>query len=286
MPFPDINPVILQLGPLAISWYSLSYVSSILIGWYMAVKLVCTKGNIDESSPRISIPRNNIDDYITWLIIGIVVGGRLGYVLFYDPIKYFSNPIEILKTYEGGMSFHGGILGYIITTYIFCKKYKITYLKLTDLCAILTPIGLFFGRIANFINAELYGKATNMPWGVIFPYSDGIPRHPSQLYESFLEGLVLFCIMLVAAYKMGAIRSSKIDTKHNSPKPTHSTLKPYKPGALSGLFLIFYAIFRIFVEFFREPDANIGYILDLFTIGQLLCLPMLIIGIYLIKRPS
>lgn len=282
MPFPDINPVILQVGPLAISWYSLSYVSSILIGWYLAVRLVCYQGKKEDvQTGGISIARSNIDDYITWLIIGIVIGGRLGYVLFYDPIKYLTHPIDILKTYKGGMSFHGGILGYIITTYIFCRRYKITYLKLTDLCAILAPIGLCFGRIANFINAELYGKVTNMPWGVIFPYSDGMPRHPSQLYEAFLEGAVLFLIMIIAAYKIGAVGNSRIKLKGKSKE---ASIELYKPGVLSGLFLVFYALFRIFVEFFREPDANIGYILNFFTMGQLLCLPMFILGMYLIKN--
>ena len=251
--FPNIDPVIIAFGPLAISWYSLSYVVSILLGWYYVLKLIETNS--------LDISKKNIDDFVSWAIIGIIIGGRLGYVLFYDPVKYFSDPIQILKTYEGGMSFHGGISGLIIASYLFCKKYKIAFLGLMDLCSIVAPIGLFLGRIANFINAELYGRITDVPWAFIFPGSDGFPRHPSQLYEAILEGLVLFFIQRYVTGKLGALKF---------------------PGLLSGVFLVFYSCFRIIVEFFREPDFKIGYLANYFTMGQLLCLPMIIVGILLI----
>ena len=255
MPFPDIDPVIISFGPLAITWYSLSYVTGILIGWYYARHIVVRFNS--------TVTTKNLDDFVTWVIIGVIIGGRLGYVLFYDPVKYLSNPLDILKTYKGGMSFHGGIAGFVISSYIYCYKNSIEYLKFCDICAIIAPIGLFLGRIANFINGELYGNPTNVAWAVIFPYSDGKPRHPSQLYEAGLEGIGLFVIALIATYKFDAIQ---------------------KPGRLSGLFLLFYAIFRLFIELFRKPDTQIGYIAGYFTMGQLLSIPMLILGIYLLIR--
>jgi phosphatidylglycerol:prolipoprotein diacylglycerol transferase len=254
LPFPDIDPVIVKLGPLAVSWYSLSYVTGILIGWAYATKLVKTN--------RLGISPKNIEDFIAWVIIGIILGGRFGYVLIYDPAKYFASPIEILKTYEGGMSFHGGILGYIFVAYVFSKKYHISFIALTDISAVVTPIAIALGRTANFINSELYGRVTDVPWAVIFPGSDLQPRHPSQLYEAALEGVVLFFILFYAA--------------------KHKALG--KRGLTSGLFLIFYSIFRSIVELFREPDVHIGFIKYGLTMGQLLCVPMLLLGIYLILQ--
>lgn len=254
LPFPEIDPVIIPLGPLAISWYSLSYVVGILLGWRYATHIVRNK--------ELGISAKNIEDYISWAIIGVIIGGRLGYVLLYDPGKYFSAPIEILKTYEGGMSFHGGIFGYIMAAYLFSKKYKISFLSLTDLSAIVCPIALMLGRIANFINAELYGRVTDVPWGVVFP-GELEPRHPSQLYEAFCEGLLLLIILRFCASKTSALA---------------------KRGLLSALFLIFYSAFRIIIEFFREPDIQIGFIAGGFTMGQLLCLPMLAVAVILIAR--
>lgn len=250
--FPNIDPVIVQIGPLAITWYSLSYVTGVMVGWYYVLKI------IDAHSLKIS--RKNIDDFISWAILGIIIGGRLGHVFFYEPAKYFSDPISILKTYEGGMSFHGGVCGFVGATLIFCRKNKLIFLELLDVCSMVGPIGLFLGRIANFINAELYGRVGDVPWAFIFPYSDMLPRHPSQLYEAFLEGIVLLFIQRYAG-KLGAL-------KHH--------------GMLSGIFLIFYSCFRIIVEFFREPDFKIGYFANYFTMGQLLCVPMIIIGAALI----
>ena len=251
--FPDIDPVIISFGPLAVTWYSLSYVVGIMLGWFYAVKLIKT-GNS-------SISKKNVDDFISWAIIGVIVGGRLGYVFFYDPVKFLANPIDILKTYEGGMSFHGGIIGYIIAALLFSKFYKIIFLNLMDLSSASVPIALFLGRIANFINAECYGRVTDVPWAVVFPNSDYLPRHPSQLYEALLEGLLLFCILSFAALKFKALN---------------------KKGILSGIFLIGYSIFRIIIEFFREPDLHIGFLAGGFTMGQLLCLPMLGVGVVVI----
>ncbi|MDP4708444.1 MAG: prolipoprotein diacylglyceryl transferase [Rickettsiaceae bacterium] len=254
MNFPNIDPVIISLGPLAVSWYSLSYVVGIMLGWFYILKLISRDTNND-------INKKHIEDFITWIIIGVIIGGRLGYVLFYDPVKYFSNPIEILKTYQGGMSFHGGTIGYITASALFARRNNISFLGLTDLSAAATPIALFLGRLANFINAELYGRVTDVPWAFIFPGSDYQPRHPSQLYEAALEGFVLFCILFVVAIKYRGLS---------------------KRGLLSGLFLILYTIFRIIIEFFREPDVQIGFFAGSFTMGQLLSIPMLVAGIFLI----
>ncbi len=251
--FPDIDPVIISIGPLAVTFYSLAYVMGVMLGWYYILNIISQKS--------VNIQKKNIDDFVSWVIIGIIVGGRLGYVIFYDPAKYFTNPIDILKTYEGGMSFHGGISGFLIAATAFCRYYKVQLLTLTDLCAAAIPIGLFLGRIANFINAELYGRVTDVGWAFIFPYSDMQPRHPSQLYESFLEGFVSFFIIRYFIFKRNALDKS---------------------GFLSGLFLILYSLFRIFVEFFREPDEKIGYLFQYFTMGQILCIPMIIFGSLLI----
>jgi phosphatidylglycerol:prolipoprotein diacylglycerol transferase len=251
--FPNINPVIFSVGPLAISWYSLAYVVGILCGWYYVNKLILLH--------PLGINKKHTEDFVSWAIISIIIGGRLGYVLFYDPEKYLANPIEIFKTYEGGMSFHGGIFGVGLASYLYCRKNQIRFLSFSDILAVVAPIGLFLGRLANFINAELYGRPTDVPWAVIFPYSDGLPRHPSQLYEALLEGFVLFWIMIYFTYRRKAL---------------------INPGRISGIFLIFYGIFRAFIEFFREPDVKIGFIAKYFTLGQLLCMPMIIIGIYLL----
>lgn len=245
--FPDIDPIIFQVGILKISWYSLSYVVGILLSWWYIKSL-------NQFSAKI------IDDLITYIIIGIIVGGRLGYVLFYDLNYNLEHPSNIIKTWNGGMSFHGGLIGVIIATWIFAKIHGISFLAIMDLCAIAAPIGLFFGRIANFINAELYGRVTDVPWAVIFP-EERAPRHPSQLYESALEGALLFIIMYFAVRRTNAIK--------------------YK-GMLSGIFLLLYALFREFIENYREPDAHLGFIFAHITMGQLLSAPMIIAGISLI----
>lgn len=253
--FPNINPVIISIGPLAISWYSLSYVIGILIGLTLSKKIV-TKFSIN-------ISHKDLDDFVLWAIVGIIVGGRLCYVLLYDPVKYFTYPLDILKTYKGGMSFHGGIIGAAVAAYIFCKKNKIPFFIFTDILVIVAPIGLFLGRIANFINAELYGRVTSVAWSVIFPNSDFLPRHPSQIYEALLEGIALFLIMLFSVFCRNSLKI---------------------PSKTSAIFLIMYSIFRITVENFREPDFQIGFILDYITMGQILSLPMLLLGCYLLSK--
>lgn len=250
--FPDIDPVIISYGELKVTWYALAYIFGTILGGYYARYI--------SNIYKLNISAKNIEDYITFAIIGIIIGGRLGYVLFYDIEKYLQEPMEILKTYKGGMSFHGGFIGILLASCIFAKVYRKNLFLITDLLAMAAPIGIFLGRLANFINAELYGRVTEIPWGFIFPYSDGRVRHPSQLYEALLEGMLLFIILFLNQKK---IRNN---------------------GYLSSLFLIFYAIFRIVAEFFREPDWHIGFIFGDLTMGQLLSLPLLILGLIILIK--
>lgn len=256
---PNFDPVIFNIGPLAIRWYSLAYILGVIF-----TLILLKRFNNNEKI----MSQKAIDDWLIWAIIGIVAGGRLGYVLFYNLDFYLKNPLQIMAVWNGGMSFHGGLIGSIISMFFFCKKYKINFLKLTDILAICAPIGIFFGRIANFINLELYGRVTNSKFGMIFPGAGDLPRHPSQLYEALLEGILSFIILFYLA------KSTKL-------------LKNY--GFLSGLFLCLYSSARIFVEQFREPDSHIGLIFNYISMGQILSLPILIIGIITIyislKRP-
>ena len=246
----NFDPVAFTLFALEIRWYSLAYIFGILFGWFYCKKFLI----------RDKIISSLFDDLVTYLIIGIIVGGRLGYVLFYNIKYYLNNVIEILFIWEGGMSFHGGLIGIFFATYLFSRKHKINKYIFLDLISVSAPIGIFFGRIANFINGELIGKATNGSWGVIFPKIDSIPRHPSQLYESFLEGIILFIILNIIFFK-----------------------KEYKTGSVSFGFLIFYGIFRFISEFFREPDIQIGYIIGSLSMGMALSLLMIFFGIILYK---
>lgn len=255
IPFPAIDPVLISIGPLAIRWYSLAYIAGILLGWRYIVSLTRQKpGMIDEPA---------IDDLIVWLVLGIILGGRLGYVLFYKPGYYLANPLEAAYVWQGGMSFHGGALGVILAMALFSRKRGIAFLPLADMVVCAVPIGLFFGRIANFINGELFGRPTDVPWAVVFPRGGPEPRHPSQLYESFLEGLVLFLI-LTALWRYTRLYE--------------------RPGAMGGVFLMGYGAFRFFVEFFREPDAHLGYLVSGATMGQFLSLPMIVFGLWLVAR--
>lgn len=251
--FPNIDPIIFSFGPFAVSFYSLSYVIGVILGLIYASYL-CKKFS------HVNISRKQWEDFSTYIIIGIILGGRLIYVAFYNPSRYFANPIEILKTYEGGMSFHGGVIGITIAAFLFARKNKIEFLVITDLISMVAPIGIFLGRIANFFNGELYGRVTNVWWAFKFPGSDMLARHPSQLYEAFLEGLCILIIMFCNRQKL------------------------IRRGYISGLFLVIYAIFRIFAECFREPDINIGFLVNQLTMGQLLSIPMLFLGIYIIRR--
>jgi phosphatidylglycerol:prolipoprotein diacylglycerol transferase len=255
--FPNFNPIAFSLGPISIHWYALAYIVGIL-GGYLHLK------RINKLKP-IVFSQKSFDDIILFSVLGIVFGGRIGYVFFYNFKKFLTDPIFLFQTWNGGMSFHGGVIGLIIAIYFLCKKHNLNFLRSLDLITCVAPIGLFLGRLANFVNAELYGRPTDIAWGVIFPNSDGIARHPSQLYEAFCEGIILFCIMNLLLQNKN-VRSS--------------------PGKLGGIFLIFYSCFRIIIEFFREPDFQIGFLLDFFTLGQLLSLPMLLIGCYFVFRKA
>ena len=243
----NFDPVAIEILSFEIRWYSLSYIIGILLGWYLAKKFFVNKNIKDK-----------FDDYITYLIIGLILGGRIGYVLIYNFNFYFNNPLDILKIWQGGMSFHGGVLGIIIASIIFTKKNNYNFFEYLDIVALASPVGIFFGRIANFINSELYGTVSNVPWAVIFIKIDNLPRHPSQLYEAILEGLVLFLILIYLKNKF-----------------------LNKPGLISGLFLIFYSFFRFFIEFFRVPDQQLGYIFLNLSMGQVISLILMIIGLIL-----
>jgi phosphatidylglycerol:prolipoprotein diacylglycerol transferase len=243
----NFDPVAFQIMSFEIRWYSLAYILGIVIGWILCKKIFIKNSDISEK----------FDDYITYLIIGIILGGRIGYIVFYNFSYYLDNFLDIFKIWQGGMSFHGGLLGIIVSSYIFAKKNNQNPFFYLDQVSIVAPVGIFFGRLANFINSELYGTASNVPWSVIFIKVDNLSRHPSQLYEAILEGLVLFLILIYF------INKNYLN----------------KPGLISGLFLIFYSLFRFFVEFFRVPDEQIGYLILSLTMGQIISLVFASIGI-------
>jgi|TARA_B110001450_G_C17651670_1_gene493550 phosphatidylglycerol:prolipoprotein diacylglycerol transferase len=243
----NFDPIAFQIFSLEIRWYSLAYIMGILLGW-----LYCKKKLINDKNLL-----NLFDDFVTYLIFGIILGGRFAYIIFYNLGYYLDNPLEILMIWNGGMSFHGGLIGVVIAASLFSRKHKINKFIFLDLVALTAPIGIFFGRIANFINSELYGRETDVFWSVKFVVIDDINRHPSQLYEAFLEGIILFLVLRFFLKK--------------------DYLK--KPGQISSLFLIFYSIFRFVVEFFRSPDPQIGYLILNFTIGQLISIIFLIFGL-------
>ena len=249
--FPNINPIALDFGLVKISWYALSYVAGILTSWYLIIKIIKMK--------KIKISNKIVNELISNCMIGIILGGRLGYVTFYNPEYYFNNLMEIFKIWNGGMSFHGGLIGVILAIIYSSRTLKIPIMLFSDLVAIVSPIGLFFGRIANFINGELFGRVTNHNLGMIFPNGGKFPRHPSQLYEAFFEGIILFFIMLVLMNKSDFFE---------------------KKGFLTASFVFFYGIFRFFIEYFREPDGHIGLIYFNLSMGQILSLPMIVSGLY------
>ncbi len=252
----NLDPILLSFGFLSIRWYSLSYVFGITLGWWLGKKIINHVLKISE----LKFDIKEFDDLITIIIISIVIGGRLGYVIFYNPEYYISHPMDIFKVWEGGMSFHGALIGVIFGTFFFSSKRNISAFFLLDIIACVAPIGIFLGRIANFINGELIGKVTNVPWGVIFPAVDTLARHPSQLYEAILEGLVLFFIL------------NKIILR-----------EVYKLGFCSSLFLIYYGVFRIISEFFREPDTQLGYLFNLFSMGTILSFLMILAGLLILN---
>jgi len=258
--FPAIDPTLVEIGPFAIRWYALAYIAGILLGWRYALHLSAT-------SPAPNLDRKALDDFLLWATLGIVVGGRLGYVVFYQAAYFIDHPIEALYVWQGGMSFHGGMLGVAVVMVLFARKRGIPVLGLADVISCVAPIGLFFGRLANFVNGELYGRATDVAWAMYFPRDPETARHPSQLYEAGLEGFVLFCVLLLVWRK--------------------SALKQ-RLGAITGLFLAGYGVARIIAELFREPDAHLGFIIEGITMGQILSLPMILAGAALIiwARPA
>jgi len=246
----NFDPVAIQIFSVEIRWYSLAYITGILLGWGLSKKVFISNANLKEK----------FDDYITYVILGIIIGGRLGYVFFYNFSYYSNNLLDIIKVWQGGMSFHGGLLGVIITSILFSKKNNQNSFEYLDIVSIVAPIGIFFGRIANFINSELYGVETNIFWAVKFIKVDDLYRHPSQLYEALFEGLILYFILLYFRNK-GFMKI---------------------PGLISGLFLIFYSTFRFLIEFLREPDEQMGYLIFNLTMGQIMSLIFFLIGTYLI----
>ena len=242
----NFDPVAFQIMSFEIRWYSLAYILGILIGWILCKKIFIKNLDINQK----------FDDYITYIIIGIIIGGRVGYVVFYNFNYYINNIFDIFKIWQGGMSFHGGLLGIIVASILFAKKNNQDAFVYTDLVSLVAPIGIFFGRLANFINSELYGKVTEVPWAVTFVQVDNLSRHPSQLYEAFFEGIILFILLLYFRNKNFLA----------------------KPGLISGLFLIFYSVFRFCIEFFRVPDEQIGYLIFNLSMGQIISLVFIMIG--------
>lgn len=255
--FPQFDPVLVHLGPLAIRWYALSYILGIVLGITLLRRLVVL-------APRVGTPEQ-ADDFLGWVTLGVLLGGRLGYVLFYQPGYYLTHPLLMLEVWHGGMSFHGGALGVIVAMALFAWRNKLNFLAFADRATVAVPIGLGLGRIANFINGELWGREApaSLPWAMIFPDAGGIPRHPSELYEALTEGLLLFVVMFAASRKY-SLRE--------------------RPGFLAGLFLTGYGCARSFCEFFREPDSFLGFLPGGITMGQLLCIPMIIAGIVLMAH--
>ena len=252
---PSINPVILSLGFVDIRWYSLAYIFTFIIGSVIIKKL-------NQNSYKL-LSDTQIDKFFLWAVIGVILGGRIGYVIFYQTNLIFSKPLYIFEIWKGGMSFHGGLIGMVFSIYVFSIKYKLSFFYLSDLVSLVAPIGLFLGRISNFINTELYGRVTDFPFAIIYPLIDNQPRHHSQLYEALFEGLVLFLILFI----------------YYNNKP-----RSYLIGNLSALFLIFYSLFRFVIEYLREPDSHLGLILNFFSMGQLLCIPIFLAGLVIFFR--
>jgi phosphatidylglycerol---prolipoprotein diacylglyceryl transferase len=274
IPYPHIDPVALQLGPLAIRWYALAYITGLVLGWRYCLALA--------KKPPLVLKPIDIDDFLVWATLGVVLGGRLGYVLFYRPAFYLGDPLEALELWHGGMSFHGGCAGVALAMWLFARRRGVPFLILADIVACAEPIGQFFGRLANFINGELWGRPSDVAWAMIFPRDDQqVPRHPSQLYEAGLEGIAMFLLLFALQHR--GLRQ--------------------RPGLLSGVFLIGYAVARSIGELFREPDRQLGFLDDFLrsdqvpallhplaalvhgvTMGQLLSLPMILGGLWLIRR--
>lgn len=254
LPFPSFDPVIVSIGPFAIRWYALAYIFGILGGWLYARALIRNARLFGGAAP-LSVA--DFDDFILWVTLGIILGGRAGYVLFYNPAHFIAQPADIFRLWHGGMSFHGGFLGCVLAVILFARARGVNMFSLGDLTCAVGPIGLFLGRLANFINGELWGRVSDVPWAMVFPGGGPLPRHPSQLYEAVLEGLVLF-LVLALAVRAGALR---------------------RPGLIIGLFASGYSVARIVAEFFREPDPQLGFLWGGLTMGMLLSIPMMLAGV-------
>ena len=252
---PSIDPILISLGFLDIRWYSLSYIFTFIFGSILIKKL--NKKSLNNLSDI------QIDKFFVWAVLGVIIAGRVGYVLFYQLQLFFLDPLYIFQIWEGGMSFHGGLIGMILAIYLFAKQNNLSFFYLSDLVSIVAPIGLFLGRISNFINTELYGRITDFPFAIIYPLIDNNPRHPSQLYEAFFEGVVLFIILYLIFIK-------------NS--------KKYSAGIISAYFLILYSIFRFLIEYLREPDLHLGLFFNYLSMGQILCIPIFLAGILILFR--
>jgi phosphatidylglycerol---prolipoprotein diacylglyceryl transferase len=264
LPFPQFDPIAVSIGPFAIRWYALAYIVGIVLGWLYARKILRTEKFWGGPAP-ISVPQ--FDDYVLWVTLGIILGGRTGYVLFYNLPHFIAHPLEMFQLWQGGMSFHGGFLGCVVAVLLFGWRNKVPVLSLGDVTCAVATIGLLLGRLANFINAELWGRVTDVPWAFVFPTGGPLPRHPSQLYEAALEGVLLF-VVLTLMVRRGALR---------------------RPGLIIGTFAIGYGLARIFSEFFREPDPQLGFLWGGLTMGMLLSLPMIAAGIafvlWAVRRP-
>ncbi len=260
--FPAIDPVAIAIGPIAIRWYGLAYVAGIMLGWFIARRMLANTALWPNGTPPCTPA--HLDDFLVWVALGIVLGGRIGYILFYDLDAVLAEPVRAIQIWNGGMSFHGGFLGATTAMILFSRRHAIPLWSLFDIVASVAPIGILFGRLANFINGELWGRITDVPWAMVFPTGGPMPRHPSQLYEAALEGLLLFVILQILARAFKALR---------------------RPGTVTGAFVALYALARITVEFFREPDVQIGYLAgNWLTMGMVLSLPMLAAGLWAILR--
>jgi phosphatidylglycerol:prolipoprotein diacylglycerol transferase len=255
LPFPMIDPVLVQIGPFAIRWYALAYIAGIVLGWRLARRLVVL-------GPKVATTEQ-VDDFVTWVTLGIILGGRFGYLIFYRPDIFLRAPWEILYLWQGGMSFHGGALGVIVALYFFTRRQGLDWVAFSDRVVCVVPIGIFLGRLANFINGELWGRVADVPWAMVFPGAGPDPRHPSQLYQAGLEGLCLFILLMVLVSRP-SVRA--------------------RAGVLSGVFLAGYGVARFIGEFFRQPDAHLGFLFAGATMGQLLSLPMIAVGAWLVVR--
>lgn len=248
--YPEISPIALSIGPIAIRWYSLAYLAGIMIAWFLILR--------NNKKNNLGYSRQHIEDLVFYITLGIIIGGRLGYAIFYGGIEMWLKPWRLLELWKGGMSFHGGIAGVIVASWMYAHKFKFKFLAITDIIALYAPVGMFFGRIANFVNDELWGRTTTVPWAVRFPSGGYVPRHPSQLYEAFFEGIVIF-VLLNWLWKFSKIRNQQ--------------------GIISALFVVLYGLFRIAMEQFREPDAHLGFFFNSITMGQMLSVPLVIAGI-------